>query len=268
MLRPFLLARLVVPIAVAAAPAIAAGEPAAPAPPAESAQATAPAATTSWLSGQVRSGRHRWIVGAAVLVRPQSGEPRWYVTSTDDKGTYRFEDLPEGSYRVEWSKPGFEPIVKERVEIRPPFRAVLEVAMEPASAASPAAADGAVNPPVPADPAATLHGAVADRDGTPLGEVRIRLVRLDGSVDPRDALTDLDGTFDLGGLPAGQWRLELLGAGYLPIRVPVALAGDGVVSAALVAQPPGYEPQPLDLIPPERPIPPPERPSSETRAAS
>jgi hypothetical protein len=83
------------------------------------------------------------------------------------------------------------------------------------------------------------------------------LTRTDGSVDPRDAVSDEDGEFAVTNLLPGKWKLEVLGAGYLPIRVPVSLSGEGELRAVLIPQPASYEPQPLDLMPPELPIPPP-----------
>ena len=87
--------------------------------------------------------------------------------------------------------------------------------------------------------------------------MRIRLIRADGSVDPRDGMTGAEGKFAIPGLQAGAWRLEILGAGFLPIRVPVTLSGEATLTASLVEQPASYQPPPLDLIPPEMPIPPP-----------
>jgi len=208
---------------------------------------------STWLLGHARTGRNRWVTGATVLVTPSSGEPRIYVTATDEKGSYFFETLPEGLYDVTITKGGLAPVTKSAVELRFPFRAVVEVVMEPSvTPAGPAAAE-----PPDSEAATSLDGTIRARAGQPLDEVRIRLIRADGSVDPRDGMTGAEGQFAMPGLQAGDWRLEILGAGFLPIRVPVTLTGGATLTALLVEQPASYEPPPLDLMPPEMPIPPP-----------
>jgi hypothetical protein len=209
----------------------------------------------TWLLGHARTGRHQWVTGAVVMATPQSGEARLYVTTTGEKGTYRFEAMPEGTYRVRLLKHGLEPVTKDGVELKFPFRAVVEVVMKPTS--------GPRSPVVPAakttsvGTVANVVGRIVDREGEPVEEVRVRVTRADGSVDPRDTVSDENGEFAMTGLLPGAWTLEVLGAGYLPIRIPVTLSGEGELRAVLVPQPASYEPQPLDLMPPELPIPPP-----------
>jgi len=210
---------------------------------------------TTWLLGHARTGRRRWVTGAVVVATPESGEARIFVTATNDKGAYRFEGMPEGTYQVMLLKHGLEPVVKPKVELRFPFRAVVEVEMEPASGTPPAEVLAITTSSL--GTTASLDGRILDRVGEPIGEVRVRLTRADGSVDPRGAVTGEDGEFAVTNLLPGQWKLEVLGAGYLPIRVPVSLSGEGELRAVLVPQPASYEPQPLDLMPPELPIPPP-----------
>ena len=209
------------------------------------------------LIGTARTGRRRWVTGAAVLARSETGRPELYVTATDEKGRFRFEEMPEGPYRVKLLKHGLEPLTKNGVELKFPFRAVVEVVMKPAE--SPVPGDlGASESSLSRPGCASLTGRTFGRDGDPVDEVRVRLVRADGSVDPETATTDADGSFRMSGLVPGKWNLEILGAGYLPMRVPAELAGEVRLTTILVPQPANYEPQPLDLMPPEEPVPPPE----------
>jgi hypothetical protein len=93
--------------------------------------------------------------------------------------------------------------------------------------------------------------------GHPVDEARVLLVRPDGEADPQGALTTEDGTFAFDGLPAGRWRLQILGAGLLPLRTTVDLSGAVTVEAWLAQQPANYKPLPQDLLVPEEAIPPP-----------
>jgi hypothetical protein len=210
---------------------------------------------STWLLGHARTGRRRWVTGAVVLATPESGESRIFVTTTDEKGKYRFESIPEGVYDVILMKHGLAPVTKDDVVLKFPFRQVLEVLMEPGAGEVADAFGAATTAP---GAATSLEGLVRSRDGEALAEVRIRLIRADGTVDPRFAMSGQEGRFNLSDLEPGGWRMEILGAGFLPIRAPVTLAGQATVTAVLVAQPASYEPQPLDLMPPEMPIPPPE----------
>ena len=84
--------------------------------------------------------------------------------------------------------------------------------------------------------------------------------------DPVFALSDEQGTFEIADLAPGLWNMEIRGAGYLPVRAPASLYGEIGLRAVLVDQPATYEPQPLDLMPPEEPIPPREPMAADAQA--
>jgi hypothetical protein len=208
---------------------------------------------TARLEGTASLDRHRRVVGATVLA--SSGSSLHWLTSTDDKGFFALDRLPEGSYRVELRRDGLAPVVKEGINVRFPFRAVVEVTLAPAT-------DRRVS--AKREGAGTARrvrvtGTVRVRGGEPLGETRIRLVRADQVEDPRSILTSRDGTFALEDVPAGAWRVEVLGPGYLPVRMVLGLADDARIEAVLVSQPANYVAPAVDLLPQEEPIPPPAR---------
>jgi hypothetical protein len=133
--------------------------------------------------------------------------------------------------------------------VRAPFRAVVELLLVPGEA-----------PPEPATPIAgeaKLQGTVRIGGGAPLAEARVRLARSDGADDSRTVLTDSAGTFVVPQLKAGRWRIDVQGAGLLPVRADLDLDGDVAVDVQLAAQPATYKPSPQDLIVPEDAIPPP-----------
>ncbi len=199
--------------------------------------------------------RHNPVVGATVTATAERPAPAFHVTSTDEKGYFRLDGLAEGAYRVEFSRDGFEPIVKEHVVLRFPFRSVVEVVLRRGVAPPvPAAATRAGTPP---SARVTLSGKIVAREGASLAEVQLRLHRRDGTEDPRAAFSRPDGTFEFGELSDGLWQLDILGAGFLPIRIPANLEKDTRIDVVLVRQPANYAPSPIDLLPPEEPIPPP-----------
>lgn len=208
---------------------------------------------TSRLEGVAKIGRRTPAVGATVSVRPEGGATPVRLTTTDEKGRFRFDGLADGAYRADFRRDGLEPVVKSGIEVRFPFRTVIEIAMKKGEAPS-----GGGPPAPPAGAAShTLRGVVSILGAGPAPETRVRLLRTDGSHDPRFALTGADGTFTIFELPGGPWRIEILGAGYLPIRADLEIAGDVAVEARLAGQPADYLPPPLDLLPQERPVPPP-----------
>lgn len=203
----------------------------------------------SRLQGDVRLSRSKTVVGATIVVRRASDPGRIYLTSSGTDGAFFIDRLPDGEYSVRISREGYAPVIKQGITLKYPFRAVVEVTMEPGTADL-----GAVGEVASPGAAAVVRGSVKGPDGAGLGEAWVRLVRQDGSVDPVALRTPADGTFAFEGLAAGEWRLEVLAIGYLPLRQRLMFADDTECLVQLVPQPQDYEPSPLDLMPPEVPV--------------
>jgi hypothetical protein len=189
-------------------------------------------------------------VGAIVIVRPESAPSTVRIATTGTSGTFAFDGIPDGTYRAEVRRDGYVPIVKSGVKVRAPFRAVVEVVLLPGE-----------GPPEEApvlSGSAALQGIVRVAGGAPLAEARVRLTRPDGADDAHTILTDPAGAFSASTLKSGRWRIDVQGAGLLPVRADLDLAGDVAVDVQLAAQPANYRPLPQDLIVPEDVIPPPE----------
>lgn len=230
----------------------------APAAAQEPAAGDAPPKVTR-LQGTVLKGRRDPLVGATVLVRPDGDPSRLWLTATGERGAFRLDDLPNGQYVVAVTRPNFTPIVKDHVVVRFPFRAVVELTMVPAAPG--AEQDASVGQASGAAAAATgvvvaVSGTVVDLEQRPVADVRLRLVRVDGSHDPRSLRTEADGSFRIDDLPAGLWRVEIAGVGAIGLRKNVTLGADATMRVVMVPQPADYLPSPLELMPPERPIPP------------
>jgi hypothetical protein len=207
------------------------------------------------LGGRAYLGRNAPVVGATVLVRPEGRPGEAYLTSTDEHGVFRVDGLPDGSYSVRVEREGLAARAKDDVPVKFPFRAVVELEMSPLEAASaePAAATPAA---MPAEEPLQLRGQVVEAGAGPVGEVRLRFVRPDGLEDPRILRSRPDGTFEIEGAGPGVWRVEASGVGYLSQRIALDLRGTSLLKVILVRQPADYHPTPLELMPPEQPIPP------------
>jgi hypothetical protein len=216
--------------------------------------ATVPTPTASAASGQIRGtisyGRKDPAVGAVVVVRPETAVSPIRAATTGTSGTFAFDGLPDGTYRAEVRRDGYIPVVKPAIAVHAPYRAVVEVLLARGEAGS--------EPKAALDGAASLKGTIHGGGGALLAEARVRLTRIagGGEDDARMALTDPSGAFAFTGLAAGRWRLEAQGAGLLPLRTNLDLAGDVEIEATLAAQPANYRPLPQDLLVPEEVIPP------------
>jgi hypothetical protein len=171
-----------------------------------------------------------------------------YAATTGETGNFAFDGVADGTYRAEARREGYTTVVKSGIVVKAPFRAVVELVL--------VRGDGPPDPAKSLEGDAALTGNVRVTGGAPLAEARVRITRLDALDDPRTALTDATGGFAFDGLKAGRWRLELVGAGLLPLRADLDLAGPVVLAAALSRQPANYQPLPQDLIVPEDVIPP------------
>jgi hypothetical protein len=207
------------------------------------------------LQGSASLGRNRGVVGATVVVRPAGEGGHLRVTASDARGQFRVDGLLDGDYRVELRREGLATVVKEGVGLRFPARAVIEVLMQPA-AAPPESRAAPSSAAVSGTAQVVVTGTVTARDGGTLADVPVRLVRPDGLADPWVARSGEDGSFALGPLSPGTWRFEARVVGFLPIRTPLDLGMDTRLDVSMVRQPAGYDPTPLELMPPERPVPP------------
>jgi hypothetical protein len=203
----------------------------------------------SKLQGRARESRTQDVVGAMVVVQRPEEPSVYYLTTSGGDGKFFVDGLPDGDYTVRLNREGYASEVKTGIQLKYPFRAVVEVTMEPgqpdlSAAESQASATGEF----------ALGGLIRSAAGEGLDEISVRIVRQDGAVDPRTLRTPEDGAFLFDGLSSGEWRLEVVGIGYLPVNQRLMLNADSAIVIQLVEQPPDYVPSPLELMPPEAPI--------------
>lgn len=215
-----------------------------PAPPTAS-----PGAASGQLRGTITYARKDPAVGAVVIVRPENAASPLRVATTGPSGTFAFDGMADGVYRAEVRHEGYVSVVKTGVQVRAPFRAVIEILLM--------RGDTPREPTVELPGTASLSGKIRMSRGTALAEARVRLMRPDGADETRALLSDGSGAFVIPKLKAGRWRLEVQGAGLLPLRADLELVGEMALEAQLAPQPSSYRPPAQDLIVPEEAIPPP-----------
>jgi hypothetical protein len=213
-------------------------------------------ARTTRLQGRLYLDRRTPVTGATAVVTPVVDAPRVYLAASDGQGIFRVEGLTDGDYGLRVERDGLDPVVKTDVAVKFPFRAVIELPMRRSEEARPPAHAAA---PFDGSTRVRLDGLVLGPGGLPLEDVRVRLVRPDGAVDPRLAETAADGRFTLEDLAAGPWAITLDGVGMLKLRTTLDLVETTALEAALAPQPADYLPSPLELMPVEEPLPPPAR---------
>jgi hypothetical protein len=205
------------------------------------------------MRGVIMTARRTPAVGAVVLVRPEDAPSPVRLGTTGASGRFGFDGLADGTYRAEVRREGYLPVVKSGIAVKAPYRAVVEVTLV-RGAGSVSAAETV---PDPGKGSGAVRLTVRTAAETPLAEARVRLVQAEGREDPRASVTDGSGQVSFENLPAGTWRLEILGAGLLPLRATLDVPGEIAVDATMSPQPADYQPAPQDLIVPEEVTPPP-----------
>ncbi len=203
------------------------------------------------LSGRVEMGRNRGVAGATVLLTAEDAPGRLALTSTNGHGAFRFEGLEDGRYRLDVRRPGFTGVTKDGIVVRRPYRAIVDLTLLREGAAPEPTSLRSV-----AGTSARLRGRVRTEEGTSPTQIPLQLRPLGGEGEPRTLRTDPHGEFDSGELAAGLWELQIRGVGWLSVRADLDLNGPVGLDVSLVRQPADYEPSPLELMPPELPLPP------------
>ena len=202
------------------------------------------------LKGSAHLDRNRPVVGASVRIRPEKDRSRYLLTCTDGQGNLETLELPDGDYEVRVTKDGLVPVTKSAVKVHYPFRPVVEVVMAPGS-------DTDVGPAAfGSGDLLELTGNILTRDGKPVADVLVRMIRRDGAGDPVRIRSGEDGSLQGSGLAPGRWAAEVQAAGFLSIRSDLDLEGPVRLEALLVPRPAGYLAPAMDLLPEEKPVPP------------
>jgi hypothetical protein len=171
------------------------------------------------ITGVVSDGRHP-IPGVTVMIIPQSGGSVRRTTSGSD-GAYRFDGLPDGTYRVDFVLLGFEVVRRNHVSARRDSEARADATLRPRAICECIT----VEPP---SPWAQRAGQVIDKAGHPLPHARIELV------GRQVMYTDREGRF-LIRVPVNEaWPLSATDTGFR--RVTQQVSGADAASVVLTLE--------------------------------
>jgi carboxypeptidase family protein len=231
------------------------------------------------ITGTVQDPQKKPLVGCMVQLKSKGQDGVLRVTGTDEKGAYVFKDLPAGTYDIEVGTMEDLTRRKERIEVRPPFRNIVDFDMgsgdkglkspavllgetlkKPEAGGAPpqsAAPDGPAAATVP------VRGTFFDAQKQPIPEVSVMLLPQAGK-GSLQAFSGLDGTFSLPTVPPGRYRVLVSSPGYVSIDlkvVDVSPVSGLNLSLSLVDYPLNFKGRTEDRPPAEEPLPvPPQNP--------
>jgi Carboxypeptidase regulatory-like domain len=176
-------------------------------------------AQSARIAGVVRDGIGGVIPGVSVTTIPQSGGLLRHTTSGSD-GSYRFDGLPDGTYRVDFDLRGFELVRRNHVRVSRDAEANIDVVLHPRMICECMTLE-------PPSPWAQRPGQVVDKSGRPLPHARIQLVGRE------EAYTDNEGRFFIRVPVFEQWPLTASDTGFRSVTEQVSGADSATVVLSL-----------------------------------
>jgi len=223
----------------------------------------------------VYEGKKKPAAGCMVQLTSRGQDNLLRVTGTDERGHYIFKDLPAGTYDIEVGTEEETLRKKERIEVRPPFRNIVDFEITPGSLAKgpPGAmaqladvlkqkanaggpdAESKGTPTAPLEKV-QVRGIFLDAQRRPLAEISIMLLSLEDK-GMYQTYSEVDGTFSVAAVPPGAYRVLVVSPGYVSIdlkRVTVAQGSGLNLSLTLVDYPLSFKGRTEDHLPPEEPL--------------
>jgi hypothetical protein len=226
-------------------------------PPA-TALAAGDATPAGQVSGTILTPAHQVVKGASVALIPEAGGVL-YGASTGEDGRYALRNLANGSYAILVMDPGGNILRKDRVNVRPLFRNLVDFITEPAGAPPPHLP--ALQPPAEGATPATIDvtGSVITADDQPISEAWLTLRPMGGEAPLLRARTDAEGHFRLLHVQGGYFQITARGLGHVTWTLgPILLEPGHNLSVRLTLLPflLGHPMNPEDFLVPVSPIPP------------
>jgi hypothetical protein len=215
------------------------------------------------IKGSVTNQARREVVAARIVARVLLPDREMlFLTTSDEAGVYRFENLPAGFYRLQALRTGYEEVAHDDVEVRPPFRNIIDFRLPTRLPPEPGPIDREP-PPAPRAPPvglAPIHvtGLVADEEGSPVADAEVAFSL--GTPPRRNLIySRADGTLDYALLYPATYELSVTVPGSIPIRIPEVTVSPGrslEIQVRLVDFPVELAARRGLILPPEEPLPP------------
>jgi len=227
------------------------------------------------IMGTVFDTKKQPLAGWMVQLSSRGDDSQLRVTGTDDKGQYVFKDLPAGTYDIEIQVENEDARKKGKIEVKPPFRNIVDFQVGPQSKEKPnplaglaadirkkaegagtTAPDGAMA----ADGVAKqvpVRGTFLDAQKRPVSEVSVTLVALEGK-GTYQTFSGVNGSFAIPAVPPGRYRVLVFSPGYVPIdlkSIEVSPATGLSLVLSLVDYPLNTKERPQERLPREEPLP-------------
>jgi len=217
-----------------------------------------PAGPAGQVSGTIITPSRQVVKGASVALIPEGGG-ELYGTSTGEDGRYALRNLANGSYAILVMDPDGNILRKERVNVRPLFRNLVDFITEPAGAPPPHIP--ALQPPGAGEAPATIDitGLVITNDDRPISEAWLTLRPMGIEAPLLRARTDAEGRFRLLHVQGGSFQITARGLGHVTWTIGPLLFEPGrnvVVRLTLLPFLLGHPMNPEDFLVPVSPLPP------------
>lgn len=214
--------------------------------------------TSGQVSGTVLSAARKFVPGASVALVPEAGG-EVYGTSTAEDGRYALKSLKTGSYAILVMDPSGTVLRKERVNVRPLFRNLVDFVTEPAG--SPPPHVPALPPPEDGKPPESIDiaGSLATTEGKPISEAWVSLRPIGIEAPLLRARTDAEGRLRLVHVRGGYFQITARALGHVTWSLgPILLESghDVTLRLTLLPFPLGQPMNPEDFLVPTSPIPP------------
>ncbi|HKB07418.1 MAG TPA: carboxypeptidase-like regulatory domain-containing protein [Candidatus Polarisedimenticolia bacterium] len=233
--------------------------------------APTPRSVFGTIMGAVLDVKKKPVVGCMVQLSARAEGGTLRVTGTDEKGRYVFKDLPAGIYDIEVAAEGDVSRTKGQIEVRPPFRNIVDFEIGSGAQTDDRSAPGAsgqiLETLMKARTDAGLSemglvpvkGTFLDAQKRPIPEVSVMLMSLQGKKSLQ-AFSGEDGTFLMPEVSPGRYRVLVSSPGYvsLDLKSVVVLPVAGLnLGLSLVDYPLNFRSRPEDRLPQEEPLQPP-----------
>lgn len=175
---------------------------------------TVAAAQSIGITGYVVDSTGAALPGVVAMAIPQrGGDTRTVVSGTD--GTYTFENLPEGIYRIDFDLPGFDVTRRNLIRVRAGETTRVDVTLHVTPICE------CIGKAYRPDPSRlTVHmGQVVDPSGRPLPHAQLEIVGPGGS---ETVYASREGRFQVRLSPADRWPLTARDSGFGAVTMKVS----------------------------------------------